>query len=129
MSASPFPRDVISETAGGTEVLTQHTEVILAAIQESKMAFENQIATLAGEVGLLREDHNKLKDRVKTTEEMMSEMTPQVKALMHKLTLMNNEMRTLAIKVEDAESRSQRHNICLVGVPEKTEGPSLELYI
>ncbi|KAJ1082208.1 hypothetical protein NDU88_002376 [Pleurodeles waltl] len=38
-------------------------------------------------------------------------------------------MRTLAIKVEDAESRSRRHNIHRVEVPEKTEGPSLELYI
>ncbi|KAJ1124399.1 hypothetical protein NDU88_002860 [Pleurodeles waltl] len=60
---------------------------------------------------------------------MMSETTPQVKALTQKLALMNNEMRTLATKVEDAESQSRRHNIRLVGVPEKTEGPSLELYI
>ncbi|KAJ1089314.1 hypothetical protein NDU88_002465 [Pleurodeles waltl] len=68
MSAGPTPKDVTSGTAGGTGSLTQHTEVILAAIQEYKMALENQIATLAGEVGLLREDHNKLTDRVKAAE-------------------------------------------------------------
>ncbi|KAJ1091650.1 hypothetical protein NDU88_004767 [Pleurodeles waltl] len=79
---------------------------------------------LAGEVGLPRDDHHKLKDRVKATEEMMNETTLQVKALMQKLALLNKEMRTLAIKVEDAEGRSRRHNIRLVGVPEKTEGPS-----
>ncbi|KAJ1201846.1 hypothetical protein NDU88_005650 [Pleurodeles waltl] len=127
MSTGPSPRDVTRETAGGAEVLTQHTKVILAATQESKMALENQIAMLVGEVGLLREDHIKLKDQVKATEDMMSEMAPQVKALMQKLTIMNNEMRTLAIKVEDAESRSRRHSIRLVGVPEKTGGPSPEL--
>ncbi|KAJ1093274.1 hypothetical protein NDU88_006379 [Pleurodeles waltl] len=55
----------------------QHTKVILAAIQESKKALENQFAMLAGEVGLLRDDHSKLKDRVKATEDVMGETAPQ----------------------------------------------------
>ncbi|KAJ1128418.1 hypothetical protein NDU88_006797 [Pleurodeles waltl] len=94
----------MSERTGGTEALMQHTKVILAAIQDSKAALENQIATLAGEVGLLQDDHNKLKDRDKVTEEMMNETTLQVKALTQKIALMDTEMKTLAIKVEDPES-------------------------
>ncbi|KAJ1208687.1 hypothetical protein NDU88_004070 [Pleurodeles waltl] len=97
----------MSEKTGGTVALTQHTKVILAAIQDSKTALESQIATLVGEVGLLQDDHKKLKDRVKETEEIMHETTPQVKALMQKLTLMDNEVTTLAIKVDDTESRSR----------------------
>ncbi|KAJ1118824.1 hypothetical protein NDU88_007011 [Pleurodeles waltl] len=77
MSTRPFPRDATRETAGGAEAVMRHTKAILAAIQESKMALENQIATLAGKVGLLRDDHNKLKDPVKATEDMMGEMAPQ----------------------------------------------------
>ncbi|KAJ1218355.1 hypothetical protein NDU88_005935 [Pleurodeles waltl] len=65
------PRDVTGETAGGDEVLVQHTTEILAAIQESKTALESQIATLAGEVGLLRDEHNKFKDHVKATEDTL----------------------------------------------------------
>ncbi|KAJ1200679.1 hypothetical protein NDU88_004500 [Pleurodeles waltl] len=69
-------RDATSEGTGGTEALTQHTEVILAVIQDSKIAFENRIPMLPGEAGLLWDDHNKLKDCVKATEEMMHETTP-----------------------------------------------------
>ncbi|KAJ1091106.1 hypothetical protein NDU88_004233 [Pleurodeles waltl] len=82
-----------------------------------------------GEVGLLRDYHNKLKDRVKATEEMMNETTPQVKTLMQKIACMDTELKTLAIKVENTDTRFQRHNIRLVEVPKKAEGPSLELYI
>ncbi|KAJ1124649.1 hypothetical protein NDU88_003098 [Pleurodeles waltl] len=46
---------------GEAEALTKHTKVILAAIQESKTPLENQIATLVGEVGLLRDDQKKNK--------------------------------------------------------------------
>ncbi|KAJ1206777.1 hypothetical protein NDU88_002175 [Pleurodeles waltl] len=127
--AGPSQRGGMSEKTGGTEALTQHTEVILVAIHDSKTALETQIATLAGEVSLLCDDHNKLKDRVKATEVTMQETTPQVKTLTQKLALMENKVRTLASKVEGAESRSQHHNIHLVGVPERAEGPSIELYI
>ncbi|KAJ1160609.1 hypothetical protein NDU88_001105 [Pleurodeles waltl] len=131
--AGPSQRDRMCEKTGGTVALMQHTEGILAALQDSKNVLESQIATLAGEVGLLRNNHNKLKDRVITTEVTMQEMTPQVtpqvKALTQKITLMENEVRTLANKVEDAESRSRCHNIHLVGVPERAEGPSIELHI
>ncbi|KAJ1117240.1 hypothetical protein NDU88_005440 [Pleurodeles waltl] len=88
-----------------------------------------QIATLAGEVGLLCDKHKKLKDRAKATENTLGETAPQVKELTQKYALTNNKLRTLAIKVEDAESRCRRHNIRLVGVPEKTKGPSQELFI
>ncbi|KAJ1125103.1 hypothetical protein NDU88_003541 [Pleurodeles waltl] len=81
----------MSKETGETEALTQHTEVILAAIQDSTTALESQIAMLAGEVGLLRSDHKKLKDRVKATEVIMWELTPQVKTLAQKLALMGNE--------------------------------------
>ncbi|KAJ1217571.1 hypothetical protein NDU88_005165 [Pleurodeles waltl] len=85
------------ETARGEEALMQHTTAILVAIQESKAALENQITTLAGEGGCLRDDDNKLKVRVK------AETAPQMKELTQKLAVMNNEPRTLTIKVEDGE--------------------------
>ncbi|KAJ1218301.1 hypothetical protein NDU88_005884 [Pleurodeles waltl] len=105
MPAGPSPGDAMREMGGGEEALTQHSTAILVAIQESKAALENQIATLAGEVGLLRDDHNKLKDQVKATENMLGETTPQVKEFMQKLALMNNELKKLTIKVEDAKSK------------------------
>ncbi|KAJ1146909.1 hypothetical protein NDU88_013162 [Pleurodeles waltl] len=76
-SAGLTLRDATSTGTGGTEALTQHNEAILAAIQDSKTTSENQIVMLAAEVGLLRDDHNKLKDWVKATKEMMHETTPQ----------------------------------------------------
>ncbi|KAJ1092056.1 hypothetical protein NDU88_005170 [Pleurodeles waltl] len=47
MPAGHPPRDAMMETGGGEEALTQHTPVILVAIEGSKAALENQIATLA----------------------------------------------------------------------------------
>ncbi|KAJ1173449.1 hypothetical protein NDU88_005281 [Pleurodeles waltl] len=90
-SAGPTSREGTNERTGETEALTQRTEVILAAIQDSKTALKNQIATLAGEVGLLRNDYNKLKDQVKVAEEMMNEMTPQVKTLTQKIARMDTD--------------------------------------
>ncbi|KAJ1211538.1 hypothetical protein NDU88_006896 [Pleurodeles waltl] len=65
------PRDATRETARGDEALTQQTTVILAALG-------TQIATLAGEVGLTRDDQNKLKDRFKATEDTLGATAPQV---------------------------------------------------
>ncbi|KAJ1089688.1 hypothetical protein NDU88_002835 [Pleurodeles waltl] len=91
-------RGEMSEKNGEVEALTQHTKVILVAIQESKTALENQIATLAGEVGLLRCGHNKLKDRVKATEEMVNETTPKVKTLTQQMARMDADLKILAMK-------------------------------
>ncbi|KAJ1105437.1 hypothetical protein NDU88_002843 [Pleurodeles waltl] len=63
--------------------------------------------------GLLWDDQNKLNDRVKATEEMMNEMTLQVKTLMQKIARMDTDLKTLAIKVDNAKSRSRQHNIRL----------------
>ncbi|KAJ1216540.1 hypothetical protein NDU88_004141 [Pleurodeles waltl] len=78
-----------------------------AAIQESKTALQNQIEMLAGEGGLLREDHNKLKDRVKTTEDIMSETTPQENTLPGKTSRrleMDRDAGSLPLGKEDAKA-------------------------
>ncbi|KAJ1176765.1 hypothetical protein NDU88_002032 [Pleurodeles waltl] len=117
------------EKLGDSEALATHTAAILGAIRDTKTTLEAQIVTLAGDMGLLREDQRKLEDLMKETEDTLETTVPQVKHLNQGITFMGKEMWTLAIKLEDASSRSKHHNMPLVGVPEKLEGPSLELYI
>ncbi|KAJ1202977.1 hypothetical protein NDU88_006772 [Pleurodeles waltl] len=81
---------------------------------------------LAGDVGLLRDNQWKLADREKGTETTLEITVPQLKDLNPKVAAMDRELKTLTNRLEDAE---RKHNIHLMVVQERVEGPSLDLYI
>ena len=68
------------------DVLQAHTETILAAIKDTKSALESQIAAVANEVGILRDQQRKTVERVKATEILTAELAPAVKELTLNIT-------------------------------------------
>ncbi|KAJ1196075.1 hypothetical protein NDU88_005335 [Pleurodeles waltl] len=119
---------VIAEQGDGpVDPLAAHTLQILEAIKDTKHSLEEQITTVVIEVGLLQGDHKTLLERVRGAVAKITVMQPTVKELSTKCVRMERKFKMLTDRVEDAESRAHRHNVCLVGVPEGKEGPSLEL--
>ncbi|KAJ1096320.1 hypothetical protein NDU88_001463 [Pleurodeles waltl] len=55
-----------------------HTATILQVIKDSKQSLETQLAAMASKVGLLQDDHRKLTDRVKETEEQIEKTISKV---------------------------------------------------
>ena len=94
---------------------------IMQAIKASREALESKIDTLATDMGLLRDDHRKLTERVASTEKEITGMSPELKLLRSQMNEVENKVRVLEGRAEDAENRSRRNNIRLIGVPENTE--------
>ena len=84
---------------------------------------------MANEVGILRDQQRKTVERVKATERATLEMARIVKELTKKCNRMEKELNIITDRLEDAEGRSRRHNVRLVGVPERLERPNVELFV
>ena len=94
---------------------------ILQAITTSREVLETKIDTLATDMGLLRDNHRRLAERVTTNEREMSEVSPMLTSMRSRMEEMEGKVKSLEIRAEEAENRSRRNNIRLIGVPEKTE--------
>ena len=92
---------------------------IMQAINASREALESKIDTLATDMGLLRDDHRKLADRVTSAEKDITVIAPGLTLLSSQLREVESKVKVLENRAEDAENRSRRNNIKLIGVPEK----------
>ena len=95
---------------------------ILAAIESSRISMETKISSIAHDVNILREDHRKLTDRVKQTEQSITTLRPQVTDSTTQTNDLLDRVRFLEGRAEDAEGRARRSNIRVVGLPEGAEG-------
>ncbi|KAJ1109798.1 hypothetical protein NDU88_007156 [Pleurodeles waltl] len=109
--------------------LELHTVIILIAIKETRETLEWKIKTVAIDVYLPNEDHKKLVDRVADTESTLAHTRPTILFHSECLTHLEKEVKVLRERVEGAEGQSRCNNIRVVGIPEKVEGPSVELYM
>ena len=76
---------------------------ILDAIAESKNTLQKQIGSVAVELELLRADHNKLSERVKTTETTLETLQPEQQRTQQQLTGLKERVLTQENRAEDAE--------------------------
>ncbi|KAJ1082321.1 hypothetical protein NDU88_002489 [Pleurodeles waltl] len=90
---------------------------VLQAILDTKTSLETRIDTIATDVTLLRADDRKLADRVEETESSLAALCPTVQDLHSQLKQMQLDLTALHARAEDAECRSRRNNIKLVGFP------------
>ncbi|KAJ1203009.1 hypothetical protein NDU88_006804 [Pleurodeles waltl] len=120
--------DELSGAENSTQMATD-TATILQAIKDTKLSLESQIAAVMSEVGLFRDHKGKLLDRSKVSKDQISNVMPQVADLIKKCAATDKKLQRLGGKIKDKEVRSQHHNIRLVGVPEKAEGPSIKLFV
>ena len=97
-------------------------DIVLAAIEKSRVSMESKISSLAHDFNIMLEEHRKLKDRVKNTENLLAELKPMTPANEGTLQDLRERVRFLEGRAEDTEGRSQRSNIRVVRVPEGAEG-------
>ena len=102
---------------------------VLKAIADTKNTLQTQISTVATELGLLRVDHRALSERVKLTEQSITELEPTQKAMQMEIKALTAKVHVLETRAEDAEGRSRRCNIRVVGLPEKIEGTNVQKYL
>ncbi|KAJ1096935.1 hypothetical protein NDU88_002065 [Pleurodeles waltl] len=91
----------------------QKFEDILNAVQSIKSTLEPKIDALHIDVGHLREEHNKLKDRTVTTESTVSELCPLLANPTKHIKDLQKEVLHLHQRLEDKERRSSRNNTCV----------------
>ncbi|KAJ1130098.1 hypothetical protein NDU88_008454 [Pleurodeles waltl] len=81
------------------------------------------------ELGLRRADHSKLTDRLGEAEKEVQQMQPTIKEYEKQLSNLRQEVGLLQDRVEDGEGRSPHNHVRAVGLPERSNGLSIQLYI
>lgn len=84
---------------------------------------ERIISTLAAQFSADRArigSHDKTIQEIETS---MNDMQSRLMELESTCTLLKKENETLKLKTDDLENRSRCNNICIVNLPEKSEGP------
>ncbi|KAJ1127016.1 hypothetical protein NDU88_005422 [Pleurodeles waltl] len=102
---------------------------IPATIRGSRVALEGKIETVAVEVNLLRADLRKVSDKVKVAGGSLVELQMEVGALRKQMAQASFTVGRLEARLEDAEGRSRRNNIRLLGFPERAEGSAAETFV
>ncbi|XP_069089292.1 uncharacterized protein [Pleurodeles waltl] len=96
-------------------------DTILQAIRESREALKQKIDNLTVDLSLLRDDHRKLTERVGATEKTLNAVTSTQKTLTLETSDLISRIKTLESRAEDAENRSWRSNLRIIGMPEGME--------
>ncbi|KAJ1185361.1 hypothetical protein NDU88_002154 [Pleurodeles waltl] len=84
---------------------------------------------VSAELSHLRTDHHKLSDRVKDAEEVLEDLQPAHQALKSQIVKRTEWIKKLEHRAEDAEGRSRRNNMRIVGLQVNTEGPDAVTYL
>ncbi|KAJ1142632.1 hypothetical protein NDU88_008945 [Pleurodeles waltl] len=98
---------------------------ILGAIEDSKLSLQRDIGKDSAELSLLNADHHKFSDKVTVIETSVADQQPSHQALKLQVLQLADRVNRLEHLAKDAEGRSQRNNICIVGLLEGMEGTSM----
>lgn len=98
------------------------TAMILEAIADSKSSVEGKIDTLTIECGLIRQDMDKIRGRLTETEQRISTVEDVAASTAQSVVELQQQVKTLMARSEDAENRLRRNNVRVVGLPEGEEG-------
>ncbi|KAJ1154748.1 hypothetical protein NDU88_007491 [Pleurodeles waltl] len=102
---------------------------ILKKIHESWTAIEHHINSIASDLGILRDDHKKLADKVHAAEGTRTELVPQHARNLDSLADLQCRIQQLHDPTEDAEGRARRNNTRIVGLPVSEEGANPTKFI
>ncbi|KAJ1123011.1 hypothetical protein NDU88_001484 [Pleurodeles waltl] len=100
-------------------------DAVLASIEQSSVSLENKIFLVAIDFRLLRDDHQKLSDKVHIAEQSLATFQMQTHDMQSQLHTLSERAHTL---VEYAEGRS-RQNIRMMGLPENAECWDVRSYL
>ena len=103
----------------------ENTDIIPLAIRESREAVEHKVEEVRIDVSLLQQDLRKVTDRVTKAETRVSTAEDELATLKTRFTQLLRSMAILEDMAEDAENRSRRNNLRLIGVPEGVDTPDM----
>lgn len=110
------------------EVGTGDTDKIMAAIAACQTALMTKIDDLQTDITRLRYDMDKVRDRTTEAERRLGEVEDSAHATSTTVSVLQQQVETLQARAEDAENRSRRNNVRLIGLPERAEGSHPELF-
>lgn len=117
----------VEEVAAGTAEPSLTS--IMNAIHALGTTLESKIDKVSIEMTLLRADLNKTSEKATHNATSITELLTVTKALEERIHQLTHQQRQTAARLEDQEGRARRNNIRVVGVPEKMEGPSTDLFL
>lgn len=112
--------DVIPPT--GTDPHDAKLNLTLKEIRVSRTALEARMDTMSTNLSLLQADHKKLADKVKSNKLALNDVIPQQTMHSTQLEQFQRQLEGLQDRVDDAEGRSCRNNVRILGIPERSEG-------
>lgn len=90
-------------------------------IQCSREALEGKIETVAIELTLLLSDLRKVSDKVRVAEGSLVDLQAEVGSLEKQVAAVTSTARVLKVRVEDAERRSHRNIVRLLGSQSRSQ--------
>ncbi|KAJ1186496.1 hypothetical protein NDU88_003277 [Pleurodeles waltl] len=125
---SPTLEDLIVSTPYGcvppirAEPARDNIDLILEEICDSRVIMKQKLGAITLDLNLLRDDHHKLAQRVKSTEQALSTFQPAQTEHDSMWKELRKHVEQLQECPEDAKGRMRRNNICIEGLPEGAEG-------
>lgn len=113
------------QTTEGEEpelTLAQLSTQLLAAIHSSTTALTGKIEEVRLDVGLLRHDMQNLRERVKETEERISQLEDGAIPVSKSVAELEKVANSWTQRADDLENRLRRNNVRILGLPERAEG-------
>lgn len=125
--------DAMSQTdtthvAATSERGAADTDKIMAAIASCQTALMTKIEDLQTDINRLRHDMDRVKDRTSEAERRVGEVEDLARATDTTVQALQQQVKTLQARAEDAENRSRRNNVRILGLPERAEGSKPELF-
>ena len=102
---------------------------IMAAIQGIQVTLEGKMDAISTEVTLLRADFGKMKERIKDNQGAVSTLQSENKELKSQMRELMKTTDKIVDKLDEYEGRMRRNNVRITGVPEKMEGPTVDLFV
>ncbi|KAJ1208294.1 hypothetical protein NDU88_003680 [Pleurodeles waltl] len=97
-------------------------DTILKEIRDSRQAIENRLDMITTDINIMKDDQAKLTDRLKQTESTVADILSTYNDNKIAIVKLQQQMEALQKRIEDAEWRSLRNNIRIIGLPEGKEG-------
>ncbi|KAJ1181754.1 hypothetical protein NDU88_006954 [Pleurodeles waltl] len=101
----------------------------MAVIQSVHAALEGKIDTVLMGVELKRADIRNLGARVKEAKGSLMTLKDDSGTLKEQVRVLKATTDMFWVKLEDFKRCSRRNNVCMLSVPEKSEGPTVALFV
>lgn len=124
MATSPSEDQIQSESATNS-----YTANVLAAIAKTRTYLTSRIDEVKVDISPIRQDMQKLRERVKETETRISVIEDTIAPVPQDVRDLQQKYTQLLAKMDDQENCQCRSNLRFFGLPEGAEGRSPETFL